>query len=201
MRKLEFWFDFGSPNAYFVHKILPDVEKRLGITFERRPALLGGVFKATGNQAPWMAFAGVPAKMEYMRKEMMRFVRHHGLTDFKMNPHFPVNTLMTMRGCIAAQQAGELDAYMQCIMTAMWENEAKIDDPDILLGALTDADLDAGFYAEKVADPDVKASLMTATQEAIDRGVFGIPTFFVGDEIFFGKDSMAAMEKEISLCA
>lgn len=199
MTKLEFWFDFGSPNAYFVYKVLPEIEQRLGVSFTRKPGLLGGIFKATGNQSPFFAYAGIPAKMDYTRKEMMRFVRHHRLSDFTMNPHFPVNTLLVMRGATAAEMAGELEPYMDCVMKAMWEDGLKVDDPEVLIAALSKAGLDSTYYSEKVASADVKAALMDATQEAIDKGVFGIPTFFVGDEIFFGKDSLAAVEKEISL--
>ena len=199
MSKLEFWFDFGSPNAYFVHKVLSEIEERLGVTFERKPALLGGLFKATGNQAPWMAFAGIPAKMEYMRKEIMRFVRHHGLSEFKMNPHFPINTLLVMRGAVAAHQKGELPAYIDCIMSAQWEQEKDTGNPEVVMEVLAAAGLDAAYYQEKVQDADVKAGLATFTQEAIDLGIFGMPTMVVGDEIFFGKDSLAAMEKEIAL--
>lgn len=199
MSKLEFWFDFGSPNAYFVHKVLPEIEERLGVKFERRPALLGGLFKATGNQAPWMAFAGIPAKMEYMRKEIMRFVRHHGLTDFKMNPHFPINTLLVMRGAVAAHEKGELPAYIDCIMSAQWEQEKDTGNPEVVMEVLAGSGLDAAYYQEKVQDADVKAGLASFTQEAIDLGIFGMPTMVVGDEIFFGKDSLAAMEKEIEL--
>ncbi len=199
MSKLEFWFDFGSPNAYFVHKVLPEIEERLSVKFERKPALLGGLFKATGNQAPWMAFAGIPVKMEYMRKEIMRFVRHHGLTDFKMNPHFPINTLLVMRGAVAAHEKGELPAYMDCIMSAQWEQEKDTGNPEVVMEVLANAGLDAAYYQEKVQDPDVKAGLASFTQEAIDLGIFGMPTMVVGDEIFFGKDSLAAMEKEIEL--
>ncbi len=203
MKKLEFWFDFGSPNSYFAYKTLPEIEARLGVSFARKPALLGGIFKATGNQSPFFAYANIPAKMDYTRREIMRFVRHHGLADFNMNPHFPVNTLLAMRGAAAADMAadmpGELDRYMDCVMKAMWEDGKKADDPEVLLGALADAGLDAAYYSEKVGDPIVKTALMTATQEAIDRGLFGVPTFFVGEEMFFGKDSLAAVEKEIAL--
>lgn len=199
MEQLEFWFDFGSPNSYFAYKVLPEIEQRLGVNFVRRPALLGGIFKAAGNQSPFFAFAGIPAKMDYTRREIMRFIRHHGLRDFNMNPHFPVNTLLAMRGAAAAELAGELEPYTACVMKAMWEDGEKTDDADVLLGALAAAGLDAAYYGTKVGDPDVKAALMAATQEAIDRGMFGLPTFFVGEEMFFGKDSLAAVEKEISL--
>lgn len=196
MKQLEFWFDFGSPNSYFAYKVLPEVEQRLGVKFSLKPALLGGIFKATGNQSPFFAYANIPAKMDYTRREIMRFVRHHGLLDFNMNPHFPVNTLAAMRGAMAAQMAGP---YIACLMKAMWEDGKKADDPEVLFAALADAGLDAAYYREKVADGEVKAALMAATQEAIDRGMFGVPTFFVGEEMFFGKDSLAAVEKEISL--
>ena len=199
MSKLQFWFDFGSPNAYFVHKTLPDLEKRLGVSFERKPGLLGGIFKATGNQAPWMAFSAIPAKMDYMRKEMMRFIRHHGLTSFKMNPHFPINTLLVMRGAIAAQMKGELDAYIEAIMTAQWEQEKDTGNPEVVMSVLADAGLDSAYYQEMVQSDEVKAGLAAATQEAVDLGIFGMPTMVVGDEIFFGKDSLSAVEKEISL--
>jgi len=199
MTQLEFWFDFGSPNSYFAYKVLPEVEQRLGVKFSRKPALLGGIFKATGNQSPFYAFAKIPAKMDYTRREIMRFVRHHGLSNFTMNPHFPVNTLLAMRGAAAAEIAGELEPYLACVMKAMWEDGKKADDPEVLLGAIADAGLDAAFYQAKVADSDVKAALIASTQEAIDRGIFGVPTFFVGEEMFFGKDSLAAVEKEISL--
>lgn len=199
MTKLEFWFDFGSPNSYFAYKVLPEIEHRLGVSFSRKPALLGGIFKATGNQSPFFAYAGIPAKMEYTRKEMMRFVRHHGLSDFSMNPHFPMNTLLAMRGAMAAEMAGELEPYTACVMKAMWEDGIKADDPAVLLQALAAGGLDAAYYQAKVADSEVKAALMAATQEAINRGMFGVPTFFVGEEMFFGKDSLAAVEKEISL--
>ncbi len=205
MKKIEFWFDFGSPNSYFAYKILPEIEARLGVGFACKPALLGGIFKATGNQSPFFAYANIPAKMDYTRREIMRFVRHHGLADFNMNPHFPVNTLLAMRGAVAADMQNnvtdELDRYMDCVMKAMWEDGKKIDDPEVLLGALAGAGLDADYYREKVGDADVKTALMTATQEAIDRGMFGVPTFFVGEEMFFGKDSLAAVEKELSLQA
>jgi len=199
MKKLEFWFDFGSPNSYFAYKILPEIETQLGVSFARKPALLGGIFKATGNQSPFFAYANIPAKMDYTRREIMRFVRQHDLVDFNMNPHFPVNTLLAMRGAAAAEIAGELDRYMDCIMKAMWEDGKKTDDPEVLFGALADAGLDANYYREKVGDRDVKAALMATTQEAIDQGIFGVPTFFVGEEMFFGKDSLAAVEKEIAL--
>lgn len=199
MTQLEFWFDFGSPNSYFAYKVLPEIEQRLGVSFTRKPALLGGVFKATGNQSPFYAFANIPAKMDYTHREIMRFVRHYGLSDFTMNPHFPVNTLLAMRGAAAAEMAGELEPYTACVMKAMWEEGKKVDDPDVLLEVLAGAGLDAAYYQAKVADREVKATLMAVTQIAIDRGMFGVPTFFVGDEMFFGKDSLAAVEKEISL--
>lgn len=201
MTALEFWFDFGSPNAYFAWKVLPEIEARHGVSFRRRPLLLGGVFKATGNQSPIFAFANIPAKMAYTGKEMIRFARHHGVKTFKMNPHFPVNTLLLMRGAMVAERDGELEAYMSAIMPAMWEDGLKMDDPPVVLEVLDNAGLDSAKYAEGTADSLIKQALVDATQEAVERGIFGIPTFFVGEEMFFGKDSLPAVEKELTLVA
>lgn len=199
MTKTEFWFDFGSPNAYLAWKLLPELEKRTGETFTRRPALLGGIFKATGNQSPIFAFAQIPSKMAYVRAEMERFVRHHGLKKFQMNPNFPLNTLLIMRGALVAEKAGELDRYMDIVWVGMWEQGLKMDDPSVVLEALEDGGLDGAKYAEGTADPAIKSALVQATEEAVELGMFGMPTFVVGDEMFFGKDSIAAVEKELAL--
>ncbi|MAN65203.1 MAG: disulfide bond formation protein DsbA, partial [Hyphomonadaceae bacterium] len=130
---VEFHFDFGSPNAYLSHKVIPDVEARTGVTFTYVPVLLGGVFKATGNQSPVMAFAGIRNKPEYERLEMMRFIERHGLTQaFAMNPHFPVNTLAIMRGAVAAQHLDVFKPYVNAIYAAMWQGAQKMDDPETI---------------------------------------------------------------------
>ncbi|MDB5465026.1 MAG: oxidoreductase [Phenylobacterium sp.] len=195
-RKIEFYFDFGSPNAYLSHKVIPDIEQRLGPVFEYKPALLGGVFKATGNRSPAEAFAGIPSKLAYERLETTRFVRRHGVTAFRNNPHFPVNTLQLMRGVMAARGLGVFMPYVEAVYAAMWERGLKMDDPEVFRQALADASLPADQLIARSQDPEVKAALVTATAELVDRGGFGSPTFFVGDQMFFGKDRLREVEEE-----
>jgi 2-hydroxychromene-2-carboxylate isomerase len=195
-RKIEFYFDVGSPNAYLSHRVIPQIEQRLGPVFEYRPALLGGVFKATGNRSPAEAFAAVPSKLAYERLETARFVRRHGVTAFRNNPHFPVNTLQLMRGVMAARDLGVFMPYVEAVYAAMWEQGLKMDDPEVFRRALADAGLPADQLIARSQDPEVKAALVTATQELVDRGGFGSPTFFVGEEMFFGKDRLRDVEEE-----
>ncbi len=193
----QFLFDFGSPNAYLAHKVIPDIEARTGVTFEYVPILLGGLFRLTGNRSPVEAFAGIKNKPEYGRLEMERFVRRHGLTAFRMNPHFPVNTLQIMRGAIAATQDGSFTRYVDAVFGAMWERGLKMDDPAVIEAALNEAGLAGARLLEAINQPAVKETLLANTQRAFERGAFGAPTFFVDDEIFFGKDSLRDVEEEI----
>ena len=197
MAKCEFLFDFGSPNSYLAWKVLPDIEERTGARFDYVPVLLGGIFKATGNASPAVAFAGVKGKMAYEMLEMRRFIAKHGLSAFTMNPHFPVNTLHLMRGAIYAQQQNFLPAYMDAVMHHMWEAPKKMDEPEVIVAALGASGLDANAILEGAQDAGVKAALIENTENAVARGVFGAPSFFVGDELFFGKDRLAAVEEEI----
>jgi len=164
---LQFHFDFGSPNAYFVHRVIPDIEMRTGAHFAYVPVLLGGIFKATGNQAPMIAFAGIRNKLDYQSLEIRRFIQRYGTDAFRMNTHFPVNTLQIMRAAVAAEEEGVLPLYVETVFQAMWEK------------------------SEKMADP---AAIAEAT---VARGTFGIPTIFVNDEIYFGKDTVRDVEEEI----
>ncbi|HEX3808320.1 MAG TPA: 2-hydroxychromene-2-carboxylate isomerase [Rhizomicrobium sp.] len=198
MPRPEFLFDFASPNAYLAHKVIPQIEQRTGAKFEYTPVLLGGIFKATGNQSPVMAFAGIKNKPEYERLEMLRFIRRHRLTKFEMNPHFPVNTLTLMRIAIAAKNAGVLPVYVDAAFHHMWEAGRKMDDSDVIRAALGESGLDADALMAAAQTPDVKQALMHNTESAVARGAFGIPTFFVGDEIFFGKNTLADVEAEIA---
>lgn len=197
MVKCEFLFDFGSPNSYLAWKVLPGIEERTGVRVDYVPVLLGGIFKATGNSSPAVAFAGVKGKMAYEMLEMRRFISKHGLTAFKMNPHFPVNTLHLMRGAIFAQQQDFLPAYMNAVMHHMWEDPRKMDEPEVIMAALAESGLDASAILEGAQDAGVKAALIENTEKAVARGVFGAPSFFVGDELFFGKDRLSAVEEEI----
>ena len=192
-----FWFDFGSPNAWFSHQLLPGIEARTGARFRYVPVLLGGIFKATGNQAPLMAFSAIPAKLAYMDHEMQRFARRHGLTQFRHNPHFPVNTLALMRGAAAASSIGLLMPYTEAMFRYMWETPRKLDDPAVLAETLAEAGLPADQLLTLSQDPAVKDILVRNTADAVANGVFGIPSFKVGDELFFGKDSLGDLEAEL----
>lgn len=196
-RTLEFVFDFASPNAYLCWKVLPPMLERTGARLEVRPCLLGGIFKATGNQAPMLAFAGVANKLAYERLEMDRFIARHGLGAFRMNPHFPVNSLLLMRGLVAAQADGSADRYVEAGLKAMWEDGLKMDDPAVFTSALDAAGLDGAALLARTADPEVKARLADETARAVERGAFGVPTFFVGDEMFFGKERLGQVEEAL----
>lgn len=197
MVKAEFHFDFGSPNAYLAHRVLPDIERRVGLRFAYEPVLLGGVFKATNNAAPMIAFANIPAKLAYQRVEMQRFIKRHALNAFAFNPHFPVNTLQIMRGAVAARRLGSFEAYVETVFTAMWEQGLKMDDPAVIYETLEKAGLDAAAIVAGAATPEVKAELVASTERSVQRGTFGLPTFFIDDEIFFGKDTLRDVEDEI----
>ena len=197
MSKYEFLFDFGSPNAYMAYHVVPEVEKRTGVSFEYVPVLLGGIFKATNNQPPMVAMQGIKNKPEYAQVEMQRFLKKHGLGKFVMNPNFPVNTLQIMRGAIAAQTDGFLADYLKAVFKAMWEDGQKMDDPDVISKVLNGAGLNGAQILERAKDDQVKQTLIKNTEAAVQRGVFGIPSFFVDDALFFGKDSLALVEEEI----
>ena len=197
-RTLEFIFDFGSPNAYLAWKALPAILARTGASLTVTPALLGGIFKATGNSAPMVAFGGVKGKLAYENLEMRRFIEKHGLTAFRFNPHFPVNTLGIMRGLVAAQAAGAGDAYLDVVLRAMWEEGRKMDDPEVIAATLTNAGLDAAALLAAAQSLPVKDALAASTAAVVERGVFGIPTFFVGSEMFFGKDRLGQVEEALA---
>lgn len=198
---VDFIFDFASPNAYLVHQVLPGIAQRTGAVFRYVPCLLGGIFKATGNQPPMAAFAGVKGKLDYEMLETRRFIAKHELTRFRFNPHFPVNTLLLMRGAIAAEIDGRLAEYVEAGLTSMWELGLKMDDADVYAEAMTTAGLDGGALLERTQDPAVKAKLVENTAAAVERGAFGIPTFYVGSEMFFGKERLVQMEEEIVAAA
>lgn len=194
---VDFIFDFGSPNAYLAHQVLPGIAQRTGATFRYVPCLLGGIFKATGNQPPMVAFGGIKGKMDYEMLETRRFIARHGITRFQFNPHFPVNTLLLMRGAVAAEMDGRLAEYIDAGLVVMWEEGLKMDDPEVYVAAMSKAGLDGTALLERTQDAAVKARLVENTAAAVERGAFGIPTFYVGDEMFFGKDRLEQVEEEI----
>jgi 2-hydroxychromene-2-carboxylate isomerase len=197
-RDVEFLFDFGSPNAYLAHKVIPAIEARSGARFIYTPVLLGGVFKATGNRSPMEAFAGIPAKLAYEALETQRFVARHGLAGYRLNPHFPVNTLAIMRGAEAARDLDVFTAYVDAVYAAMWEDGRKMDDAAVIGEVLAAAGLPAERLMTMTADQAVKDRLMASTTRAVERGVFGSPSFFVGDDLYFGKDRLRDVEEAVA---
>lgn len=194
MPPVQFYFDFGSPNAYLSHKVIPAIEARTGATFTYVPVLLGGIFKLTGNQSPAAAFGNIKNKLAYERLEMRRFIDRHGLTAFRSNPFFPVNTLQLMRGAVAAQEAGVFAPYVEAMFACMWERELKMDDPAVFRQALAEAGLPVDRLLELVGTDAVKGRLMANTEGAVAAGAFGSPSFLVGTELYFGKDRLRDVE-------
>jgi len=192
---LEFLFDFASLNGYLAYRVLPPILARAGAQLEITPVLLGGLFKATGNQAPFTAFANVKGKIAYEMLEIRRFIAKHGLTKYVMNPHFPVNTLLLMRGFVAARALGQGEAYMEMGLQGLWEEGLNLADPAVLAARIDAAGLDSKRLLEDAQRPDIKQSLVDSTARAAERGAFGIPTFFVGDEMFFGKERLGQVEE------
>jgi len=194
---VDFIYDFGSPNAYFCHRVLPAIAGRTGATFNYIPCLLGGIFKATNNQSPFTAFAHIRNKPQYDQLEMQRFMQKHQLRNFTMNPFFPVNTLLLMRGATAARQLGWHEAYVEAMFHFMWEQPRQLDNPEVFRQTLLDAELDADTLLPLLQDDAVKQTLIANTSAAVERGAFGIPTFFVGSEMWFGKDRLRELEEHL----
>ncbi len=194
---VEFHFDFGSPNAYLAHLVVPEIARRTRVPFVYVPVLLGGVFKATGNVSPAVSLHGIKNKGEYAELEMRRFLARHGITRYARNPFFPVNTLQIMRGAVAAQRLDCYARYVDEVYRHMWAEPKKMDDPGVIEAALKKSDLPASELLALSSDPSVKQELIANTERSVGRGTFGSPTFFVGDEIFFGKDRLREVEDEI----
>lgn len=195
---VDFIFDFSSPNAYLVHRVLPEISKRSGATFNHIPCLLGGIFKATGNQAPFMAFAPIKGKLDYERLEFSRFIKANGIKGFQWNPHFPVNSLLLMRGILATKTPEEFARYIEIGMKAMWEDGVNMSDPEVYAATLTEGGLDGAALLAATQDPAIKAKLAENTEMAVSRGAFGIPTFYLGDEMFYGKERLGQLEAMIA---
>jgi len=193
----EFLFDFGSPNAYLSHLVLPEITARTGVAFEYVPILLGGVFKLTGNKPPMIAFAGIRNKLEYEQLETSRFVARHHIMNYRFNPNFPVNTLIIMRAAIAAEAAGDLPRYVDAVFHHMWDAPKKMDDPDVIRAAQREKGQDADGQHAPAQTPENNQPQLDKTQKAVARGVFGSPSFFVESELFFGKDRLGEVEDEI----
>jgi 2-hydroxychromene-2-carboxylate isomerase len=191
-------FDFGSPNAFLSHEAIPAIEQRTGVKFEYVPVLLGGIFKATNNKSPAETLAGVKNKREFHAIETERFIKRFGVKPYTWNPFFPVNTLNLMRAAIAAQLEGVFEAYVEAAFHHMWREPKKMDDPEIAAKALASSGLDAQKLFTRAGEPEVKGRLIKNTEEAVARGAFGSPTFFVGNEMFFGKEQLREVEEMVS---
>jgi len=191
-------FDFGSPNAFLSHEAIPAIEARTGVKFEYVPILLGGIFKATNNKSPAETLAGIKNKREFHALETERFVRRFKVKPYIWNPFFPVNTLNLMRAAVAAQLEGVFEKYVDAAFHHMWIEPKKMDDPEVAVKALTASGLDGAKLLTRSQEADVKAKLIENTQNAVERGAFGSPTFFVGSEMFFGKEQLREVEEMVS---
>ena len=190
----QFLFDFGSPNAFLAHEAIPAIEARIGAKFDYVPVLLGGIFKATNNKSPAETLAGIKNKREFHAIETQRFLKRFDVAPYVWNPSFPVNTLNLMRAAIAAQLEGVFEKYVEAAFHHMWREPKKMDDPEIAAAALNASGLDAAKLFARAQEPEVKAKLVANTQDAVERGAFGSPTFFVGKEMYYGKEQLREIE-------
>ena len=195
--KVDFIFDVASPNMYFCHKLIPDFKERTGVEFEYIPCLLGGIMKLSGNQPPFVAFAEIPNKNKYQLIEIERFIKQHQLKEFKFNSNFPMNTVQIQRGALAAIELGIFDEYLEIILEAMWEKNLNLADIDTFQSTLSENNIDAGSIMEIITSQDCKDKLIANTTDAVNRGAFGVPTFFFENQIFFGKDHLHQLEEYI----
>ncbi len=194
---VEFHFDFGSPNAYLSHLVIPELEKRTGIKVAYQPVLIGGVFKATGNASPAVTLQGIKNKGEYQGIETQRFLKKHNITCYNSNPFFPVNTLQIMRGAVFAQTRDYFEKYVDEVYRHMWSEPKKMDEADVIQAAFDESGLPATEIFDGMQDPAIKQKLIDNTNRSVEMGAFGSPTFFVENEIFFGKDKLVDVEAEI----
>ena len=193
-KTVEFFYDFGSPTVYLAATQLPDIAASVGATIDWRPMLLGGVFKSTGNQSPVV----VPAKAAYMNNDLKRFAKRYGV-PFRFNPHFPINTLALMRGAVAYQDDVVVSStYRDAIFMAIWVEARNLNEPDVIGQVLSDAGLDPAELMNRIGQQTVKDRLIANTEEAVNRGVFGAPTFFVGEQMFFGQDRLDFVAEALS---
>ena len=196
--KVDFIFDIASPNAYFCNQLIPSFEKRTGVKFNYIPCLLGGIMKLSGNQPPFVAYADIKNKNDYQMIEIARFIKQHKLIKYKFNSNFPMNTVQVQRGALAAQELGVFDEYLEIMLKAMWEEDKNLSDLDVLQSTMNENNLDAEAIIKIVTSQECKDKLIANTSDAVNRGAFGVPTFFLNDEIFFGKDHLYQLEEYIN---
>jgi len=193
-KTVEFFYDFGSPTVYLAATQLPNLANRVGATINWRPILLGGVFKLTGNQSP----AVIAEKAAYMNNDLQRFAKRYGV-PFNWNPHFPINTLALMRGAVAYQDdAVASSTYRDAIFTSIWVEGRNLNELDVIGQVLREAELDSGDLIKQIGQQTVKDQLIANTEKAVNRGVFGAPTFFVDEHMFFGQDRLDFVTEALS---
>lgn len=186
-KAIDFYFDFGSPTSYLAWTQLPQIAADAGAQLNYHPMLLGGVFQATGNHSP----ATIPAKGVWMQQDMTRFAARYGV-PFRQNPFFPINTMQLMRAAVGLQlrQSEVFDHYLATVFPAMWAQGMNLGDPAILMALLAGAGFDPQQIQALTQDPQIKDKLRADTEAAVARGVFGAPSMFVGDDMFFGQDRL-----------
>ncbi len=196
---VNFIFDFASPNAYLCHKAIKNLEETHDIKFNYVPCLLGGIMKLSNNQPPMISLAEIPNKMKYeFDTAFNRFIKEHNIEKFRMNEHFPINTLLLIRGAIVAQKNYFFESYVETVMNGMWEQSLKLDSPEALHELLTKHNCKADFVIEEISKDEIKSELISNTNNAVEKGAFGIPTFFVKDEMFYGKESLRELKEMAS---
>ena len=193
MVEFKFIFDFGSPKAYLVYNMVPGIEKRTGVKADYVPVLLGGIFKSTNNVSPIEAFKTVAAKGKYDDLDTERFVKKHDI-DFNFNSHFPINTLNLMRGAIYAKENGFFEDYVKVIFKSMWVDNKKMDELDVIKTVLEENELPAQRIFEGTQDQNIKSKLIENTAKAVEDGLFGVPSFLIDNELFFGKETLQDVE-------
>jgi len=196
-KTIELIFDFVSPNAYLIWQPLKDIAEKHGATIEITPAFLGGMHKLTGNAPPFIRDAEVKGKNEYAMLELGRFVKKHGLAKFKMNPHFPFNTITLLRMLIALEPAKHAD-FIELLLPPIWEDGLDVTDADMLGKILQDGGFDAAELLARTQDPTIKQALIDNTENAVARGAFGIPTMYVDGEMYFGKERLGQIDDQLS---
>lgn len=187
MKQIEFFFDVGSPASYLAWTQLPGIGTASGAALVYRPFLLGGVFQATGNQSPME----IAPKGRYVFDDLMRHAGRYGV-PLQQNPHFPINTLLLMRGAVAMQlrHVERFNAYLTAVFHAIWIDGRDMNDASVVAGVLQKAGIDPAMLMAEATSADVKGALRKTTDEAVARGVFGAPTMFVGSTMFFGQDRL-----------
>lgn len=198
MKTLDFIFDFASPNAYLVHKVIPKIRLRRNIKINYIPCLLGGIFKETNNRSPMDAFSSIKGKLNYERLELLRFIREHKIITYKANPFFPVNTLILMRGAIVAERGNWLENYIEAGFYHMWEEPKDMSNLEVYKNAMQNSGFKVPDLLDQIQSDEVKKQLKMNTNTAVEKGAFGVPTFFLGNEMFFGKERLTQIEAILS---